>query len=107
MSAKPVVRRAAADGDIGEAVDYYAAESVEAADRFIDELKRNVDLISKSPRIGSPRYSHALNIEGLRFQKLGRFPYLIFYVEREDYIDVWRVLHEHRDIPNHLQARTG
>jgi toxin ParE1/3/4 len=102
MIGKPVIRRAAADEDIGNVVDYYAAESIETADRFIDELKRNVELISKSPRIGSPRYSHELHIEGLRFQKLGRFPYLIFYVEREDYIDVWRVLHEHRDIPSHL-----
>ena len=102
MIAKPVIRRAAADGDIGEAVDYYAVESVATADRFIDELKRNVDLIGKTPRIGSPRYSHELSIAGLRFQKLGKFPYLMFYVEHEDYIDVLRVLHEHRDMPSQL-----
>jgi toxin ParE1/3/4 len=102
MIAKPVIRRAAADEDIGEAVDYYAVESVATADRFIDELKRNVDMIGKTPRIGSPRYSHELNIAGLRFQKMGRFPYLIFYVEHEEYIDVLRVLHEHRDMPSEL-----
>ena len=27
------------------------------------------------------------------------FPILIFYVERETEIDVWRVLHDARDIP--------
>jgi len=102
MIAKPVIRRAAADEDIGKAVDYYAAESIATADRFIDELKRIVGMIGKTPRIGSPRYSHALNIAGLRFQKMGRFPYLVFYVESEEYIDILRVLHEHRDMPSQL-----
>jgi toxin ParE1/3/4 len=102
MTAKPVVRRAAADEDIGEAIDYYAAESVATAERFIDTLKRNVDMIGKTPRIGSPRYSHELNIPSLRFQKMGKFPYLIFYVEHEEYIDILRVLHEHRDLPSQL-----
>ena len=102
MKGKPVIRRAAADEDVEKAIDYYAAASVETADRFIDELKNHFGLISKSPRIGSPRYSHELNIPGLRFQKIGRFPYLTFYMEQEDYIDVWRVLHEQSDIPNHL-----
>jgi toxin ParE1/3/4 len=102
MISKPVIRRAAADEDIGEAVDYYAAESVSAADQFIGELKRSVDLVGKTPCIGSPRYSHELNIAGLRFQKLGKFPYLMFYIEREEYIDVLRVLHEHRDMPGQL-----
>jgi toxin ParE1/3/4 len=102
MIAKPVIRRAAADEDIGEAVDYYAAESVPAADRLVDELKRSVDMIGKTPRIGSPRYAHELNIAGLRFQKMGKFPFLIFYVEHEEYIDMLRVLHEHRDMPSKL-----
>jgi toxin ParE1/3/4 len=30
---------------------------------------------------------------------LRRFPYLIFYMEQADHIDVWRVLHGRRDIP--------
>jgi toxin ParE1/3/4 len=31
---------------------------------------------------------------------LWRFPYLVFYLERADCIDVWRVLHAQRDIPS-------
>lgn len=34
---------------------------------------------------------------------LARDPHLVFYVEREDCIDVWRVLHGKRDIPAWLQ----
>jgi toxin ParE1/3/4 len=40
-----------------------------------------------------------LEIPALRCWQLERFPYLVFYVERDDHIDVWRVLHGHRDIP--------
>jgi len=102
MNGKPIIRRVLADEDIEKAIDHYAAESVDAADRFIDALKSQFALIGKSPRIGSPRYSHELNIPGLRFQKTGRFPYLIFYMEQDDYIDVWRVLPEQSDIPKRL-----
>ena len=28
-----------------------------------------------------------------------RYPHLVFYVERDDHIDVWRVLHSQRDLP--------
>jgi toxin ParE1/3/4 len=31
--------------------------------------------------------------------RVQRYPYLVFYVERDDHIDVWRVLHGQRDIP--------
>ena len=34
-------------------------------------------------------------------------PYLVFYVERPDHIDVWRVLHSQRDIPAWMQEPEG
>jgi hypothetical protein len=33
-----------------------------------------------------------------------RFPYLIFYIEQPDALDVWRVLHGQRDIPAWIQS---
>jgi toxin ParE1/3/4 len=38
-----------------------------------------------------------------RTRALKRYPYLAFYVERDDHIDVWRVLHTQRDIPTRMQ----
>jgi toxin ParE1/3/4 len=32
-------------------------------------------------------------------------PYLIFYIDRDDHVDVWRVLHAQRDIPARLRER--
>jgi toxin ParE1/3/4 len=34
---------------------------------------------------------------------LPHFPHVIFYVEQADHVDVWRVLHGHRDVPSLMQ----
>lgn len=41
-------------------------------------------------------------IDGLRFWKLSDFPYLVFYIERENRIDVLRILHAQRDVEAEL-----
>jgi len=40
---------------------------------------------------------------GLRFWRLKKYPHLVFYIERDNHIDVWRVLHGARDIPGWMQ----
>ncbi|MBG9386667.1 type II toxin-antitoxin system RelE/ParE family toxin [Caenimonas aquaedulcis] len=100
MTAKAVVRRSQAQKDIQRAADHYFAEGGTALEvRFIDAMQAAIRKISAHPGIGSPRHSQTLSVPGLRAWRLTRFPYLVFYVEREDAIDVWRVLHEQRDIP--------
>jgi toxin ParE1/3/4 len=37
-----------------------------------------------------------LNLPGLRFWPLTRYPHLVFYIEMDDHVDVWRVLHGER-----------
>jgi toxin ParE1/3/4 len=44
-----------------------------------------------------------LKIAGLRSRRVARFPYLVFYVEQEDHLEVRRVLHAKRDIPTWLE----
>jgi toxin ParE1/3/4 len=66
--------------------------------RFVDALQDAYRVISVRPASGSPRYAHELDLPGLRSRRLVRFPYMIFYLERSDHIDVWRVLHVQRDI---------
>jgi toxin ParE1/3/4 len=100
MILKPVVPRLLAQQDIEDATAYYLEEGGESpALGFIDGLERAFHHLGKHPGTGSPRYAHELNLPGLRSWPLSRFPYLIFYVEREEHIDVWRVLHSKRDIP--------
>ena len=100
MSGTPVVLRERAGRDIDEAVEHYLAEAGEAvAPAFIKALEDARRRIGEPPASGSPRHAHELDLPGLRFLTIRKFPYLVFYVERETEIDVWRVLHGARDIP--------
>lgn len=97
---KAVVPRERAKQDAEEAIDYYLRENAaDGALGFIDALERAYSRIGRHPGSGSSRYAHGLNLPGLRFWPLHKYPHLIFYVERSDHIGVWRVLHGHRDIP--------
>jgi toxin ParE1/3/4 len=105
VSGKPVVLRERAQRDIDGALENYLTETGSAvALDFIDALEDARRQIGAQPATGSPRYAHELDIPGLRFRTVKRFPYLVFYVEREAEVDVWRVLHGARDIPAWMQA---
>ncbi len=83
-----------------EALQHYLDEGGAALGlRFIDALEAATTHIGQNPGTGSPRYGSELDLPGLRVWPLKRFPYLIFYAERSDHVDVWRVLHAKRDIP--------
>lgn len=100
MKAKPVVPREQASRDIDQAIAYYLGEdAAPAALGFINALQQAYGHIGRHPAAGSPRYAHELSLPGLRCWPLRRYPYLVFYVERPDHVDVWRVLHAGRDIP--------
>jgi toxin ParE1/3/4 len=108
VTAKPIVPRAAARRDIDEAIDHYLSEAGEkTALHFIDALARAYRRIARQPAAGSTRYAHELDLPGLRSWPLRRFPHLVFYVERDDHIDVWRVLHGERDIPAWIRKPRG
>jgi toxin ParE1/3/4 len=98
---KPVIPRAQANRDVEIALDFYLEQDApDAALSFINALEAAYDQIGQFPAAGSPRYDHELNLPGLRFMPLHGFPHLIFYVENDDDVDVWRVLHGQRDIPS-------
>lgn len=104
MKTKPVIPRELAGKDAENAVDYYLQEAGDqVALGFIESLQKTYDYIGRHPQTGSPHYAHELNLPGLRMWPLKRYPYLVFYVEQDDHIDVWRVLHSHRDIPSWLR----
>ena len=107
MSVKPVVLRDGASVDVDQAVAHYleaAPESVAAA--FIDALEEAYQHIGQLPSTGSPRIGQQQSLPGLRSWSIRGFPYLAFYVEEEDYIDLWRVLHAARDIQASLTEET-
>jgi toxin ParE1/3/4 len=104
VTAKPVIPREQAVHDVEEILDYYLTEgAAQAAMNFIDALELAYEHIGENPATGSSRYAFELDLPGLRSWPLARYPYLVFYVERKEHIDVWRVLHGKRDVPRWMQ----
>ena len=96
----PLARR-----DADEAAAWYAQEGGLALElTFTATLQATAGLISAHPGIGSPRYATVLNLAGLRCWRVKGFPQLVFYIERETQLDIWRVLHAQRDIPAWMGA---
>ncbi len=96
----PVTLRALARGDVGNAVEWYRDHAgADVALALVDALEAALSQVGLYPRTGSSRYGDELRLPGLRSWRLDGFPYLVFYVERTGHVDVWRVLHAHRDIP--------
>jgi toxin ParE1/3/4 len=106
VTTRPVIPRDRANRDVDEAIAYHLKESgAEGTLALVDALEDAYGLLGRHPAIGSSRYAHELDIPGLRSWPLRRFPYVVFYIEREDRIDVWRVLHGQRDIPALMRDR--
>ena len=90
--------------DVEEIVDHYLETSPQAiALGFVDALESAYARIGDHPVIGSLRHSYELELPGLRAWMLKGYPYLVFYVERDDHVDVWRILQGSRDIPQLIQ----
>ena len=104
---KPVLLRKAAEEDVEAAVRWYAAEAGnEVARRFVAAARAAFNELGRHPSMGSPRYAHELDLPGVSSWPLKSFPYVVFYRDSVVFyrdsgetVDVWRVLHAHRDIP--------
>ncbi len=101
---KPVVPRVLAEDDLDRARDHYLANAgVDVAVDFLHDFDRAIAHISRFPDTGSPRYGFEPSLAGVRFWPMKKFPFLIFYIETETQIDVWRILHGSMDITAELQ----
>jgi toxin ParE1/3/4 len=99
MSIKPVLLRRVARTDMRIATAYYAQEAgARVADDFASEIEIAYRRLQTNPGIGSPRYEHELQLPGLRALGLGRFPYLMFYMDYPERLEIVRVIHAQSDI---------
>ncbi|BCF94950.1 type II toxin-antitoxin system RelE/ParE family toxin [Paraburkholderia largidicola] len=109
MKSQPVVPTRQAQQDLETGIDYYLFEegSETAALGFIAAVEEAFQRLGKNPVMGSPRYAYELDLPGLRSWPLKRYPHLVFYVERDDYVEIWRVINGVRDIPVWLLNENG
>jgi toxin ParE1/3/4 len=108
VSPKPVRFRAVARRDVEAITAHHLTVAGGAvAERFADALDHALRKIGRYPGAGSPRYAHELGLPGVRAWRLARFPYLVFYREGADEIEIWRVLHGRRDLAAWLAKDPG
>jgi toxin ParE1/3/4 len=102
---KPVRLTPRADSDIDACFAWIAKDNPAAALGFLDAIELTCDALSRMPGIASPRYAEISLVHGIRMLAIKDFGnYLLFYLEHEDCVDVIRVLHGARDIPEALQS---
>jgi toxin ParE1/3/4 len=101
---KRAVLRSVAERDIERAFSYYMVEAtIDVAIAFVDAFDVSLEHITDRPSSGSTRYGELFDNPSLRSWAMKRFPYVLFHVEHDDYLDVIRILHQHSDIPVHLR----
>jgi toxin ParE1/3/4 len=97
---KRTVLRPRASQDLRKITAHYRKEGGSSlALRWTAALEEALRQLAEYPGVGSPRLASATGIEGLRTLTVSRFPYLIFYIEHVAQVDVLRVLHQRRDVP--------
>jgi toxin ParE1/3/4 len=92
--------RPRADSEIDALADFIALDDLSAALRFMDATLEAFAQIGEQPGIGFLRFAHLPMLESLRVCPVPGFEnHLVFYIERQVYIDVIRVLHSVRNLP--------
>lgn len=105
MTFKPIIQRERAKLDAEDAVLFYLHQGGSSvASRFVDALEAAFHHISKYPGAGSMRSANEIGLPGLRSWPLKSYPIIVFYSERNDHVDVFRVLNSYRDIPSWLSV---
>lgn len=84
----------AANRDLEEIWEYIAADSADAADRWLAKLEKATHLLAEMPTIGHTRKD--LTDKSVLFWPVGR--YLIIYRADRRPIEVVRVLSAYRDV---------
>lgn len=82
---------------------YRETAGSDLAERFARAVEAAASDISMFPALDSTRYAEYLRIPSLRSRAVADFPYLVFYIERESHIEIWRLLHTDRDVPELLR----
>lgn len=90
-----VRRSSSAENDLLEAWLYIAEDSVDSADRLLDQIETEMGRLLIQPQMGRRREELAA---GLRSWPTST-PYILFYFAESDGITIARVLHHARDVP--------
>src|SRR5919197_1164610 len=91
-----------AEVDTNEIWFYIAQDNPRAGEAFLNAIEEASNILSITPEIGSLRYFYHPDLQGLRFYPIKKFEkYLMFYraVEKEEVVEIVRIVHGARDLP--------
>ena len=95
---KPARLRKAAQQDAFAEVRYYRREAgVAVAHRLRQAIEATLADIEHNPGTGSPRLGQTLGVPGLRTWRIAGFPLAAWYFERDDHLDVARIVGQRQD----------
>ncbi|MFT4691658.1 MAG: toxin ParE1/3/4 [Limisphaerales bacterium] len=99
-----IMRRPLVVDDLEDHFAFIHQDNPDAAQRFKEQARRDFEALVRMPEMG-PRHPMAHpRLKDLRFWPIKRFNnFLIFYRPIENGIEVIRVLHGARDLPNTLE----
>jgi toxin ParE1/3/4 len=96
---KKIVITSKASQDLDDCFAYISQDNPEIALRFFDSTRLTIAQIARMPGIGSVFLSRENRLQGLRKWAVKDFrKYLIFYIDRDDVVEIVRILYATRDI---------
>lgn len=96
---KPGRLRPAAEVDLLTMARWYGERGGPLlAEKFFDEARAALATVEAMPTIGSPRLGLLCDLPGLRSWALEHFPARWFYFERDDHLEVVRLLGERENV---------
>lgn len=90
--------------DVVELATHIGQDNVTAANRFLDACDSTFELLAESPQMGGTYPTKNDRLAGLRVFRIRTFPsHLTFYLQRQNGIEIVRVVHGSRDLDAALQ----
>jgi toxin ParE1/3/4 len=100
---KKIVITPKASQDLDDCFAYISQNNPEIALHFFDSTRITIAQIAKMPGIGSIFATNNTRLQGVRKWSVKDFrKYLIFYIERDDAVEIVRILYAARDISSIL-----
>ena len=93
---------ALANQDIHSVINHYIdLQAAKAGTEFLVALEKAYKFISRFPDAGSKRLGTSMKLPELRTWSLTKFPYSLIYISNAQGVDIFRLLHHKRDMPNY------
>jgi toxin ParE1/3/4 len=97
--AKKIIITPKASQDLDDCFAYISQDNPEIALQFFDSTRLTIAQIARMPGIGSIFVTDNERLQGLRKWSVKDFrKYLIFYIDRDEVIEIVRILYATRDI---------